>query len=55
MLARPAGTSFFCPQRSDVNVLLTLVEEAGYDDIEVKSGDVTVKYYNYSVIYESIK
>ena len=42
-------------KRSDVNVLLTLVEEAGYDDIEVKSGDVTVKYYNYSVIYESIK
>ena len=40
---------------SDVSLLHTLVEDAGYDDIEVKSGDVTVKYYYHSVIYESIK
>ncbi|MBR1423563.1 MAG: hypothetical protein IJ571_09020 [Ruminococcus sp.] len=42
-------------KRSDVNLALSLVEEAGYSDIEVKSGEITVIYYKNSVIYESIK
>ena len=41
-------------KKSDVGLTLSLVEDAGYDDIEVKTGEITVKYYKHSVIYENL-
>lgn len=41
-------------KKSDVSLTLSLVEDAGYEDIEVKTGKITVKYYKHSVIYENM-
>ena len=41
-------------KKSDVSLTLSLVEDADYDDIEVKTGKITVKYYKHSVIYENM-